>query len=83
MLRLDIPVAIPTATARASVVSPLPERENQTLRQRKEELKRKERERAMVVRDSGYASPAQGPVGYGYVTGYSPAGRRVQVQVGG
>jgi hypothetical protein len=77
MLRLDLPLAIPTA--RANVVSPLPEKENQTLRERKEELKRKERERAMVVRDSGYASPAQGPVGYGYVTGYSPAGRRVQV----
>jgi hypothetical protein len=73
MLRLDMP------TSRASVVSPLPEKENQTLRERKEELKRKERERAMVVRGSGYASSGPGTAGYGYVTGYSPAGRRVQV----
>lgn len=79
MLRFDIPLAIPTATTRANVVSPLPEREDQTLRERREELKRKERERAKVVRDSGYAGPSPGPAGYGYVTGYSPAGRRVQV----
>ena len=82
MLRLDLPGV--DMRTRGDV---MPETENQSLRERKEELELKrrerERERVVVVRGSGYASPAaRGPGGYatGYISGYTHAGRRVQVE---